>query len=283
MAIPNEIRRLRQVRNGLLVKRGWTRGVELKVAEIEAEACRLLGDAARHSEVARSLAEVRAKLDALREALGLAIDLVGQAIAHHSRTTGLGSSPTSAAPRTIPPGPTSPVRGPAGAYVTNQHGDLYPLDPRRAAFVAHHVEMKVIAMMVSLGTRHGQVIINHAPCGSEQGDPPGCHTSIPRCLPTGRTLTVPEAEAEGPTLAFGVHNAVGFLQWHDGSEVLVPTTGTNADWVEYHSAGLHPANIRPHAELPVELVLAAVVEYLDTGQRPTCLDWEPGASLGSRS
>ncbi|GAA3037167.1 DddA-like double-stranded DNA deaminase toxin [Actinokineospora globicatena] len=264
MAIPNEIRRLRQVRNGLLVKRGWTRGVELKVAEIEAEACRLLGDAARHSEVARSLAEVRAKLDALREALGLAIDLVGQAIAHHSRTTGLGSSPTSAAPRTIPPGPTSPVRGPAGAYVANQHGDLYPeeaspyhealqrrvvrgsgmpiagwiqldgahigeitatpndlwaeasaermadLDPRRAAFVAHHVEMKVIAMMVSLGTRHGQVIINHAPCGSEQGDPPGCHTSIPRCLPTGRTLTVLGIDRNGNPFKHTYH---GKAKW----------------------------------------------------------------------
>ncbi|RLK61457.1 immunity protein Imm1 of predicted polymorphic toxin system [Actinokineospora cianjurensis] len=99
----------------------------------------------------------------------------------------------------------------------------------------------------------------------------------------GETRPDPETEEEGPTLAFGVHNAVGFLQWHDGADVLVPTTGTNADWVEYRSAGLHPALIRPHAEVPVELVLAAVVEYLDTGQRPTCVEWEPGASLRSRS
>ncbi|WP_253885907.1 Imm1 family immunity protein [Actinokineospora diospyrosa] len=98
----------------------------------------------------------------------------------------------------------------------------------------------------------------------------------------GETRPDPDAEEEGPTLAFGVHNAIGFLQWHDGLDVLVPTSGTNTDWVEYHSAGLHPAGIRPHAEVPVDLVLAAVVEYLDTGQRPTCVEWEPGAALKSR-
>ncbi len=90
----------------------------------------------------------------------------------------------------------------------------------------------------------------------------------------GETRPGPDAEEEGPTLAFGVYNAVGFLQWHDGRDVFVPTVGTNADWVEYHSAGLHPANIRPGAEVPVELVLGAVVEYLDAGGRPTCVEWE---------
>ncbi|MBM7776456.1 hypothetical protein JOD54_006660 [Actinokineospora baliensis] len=98
----------------------------------------------------------------------------------------------------------------------------------------------------------------------------------------GETRSDPEGGVEGPTLAFGVRNAVGFLQWHDSREVLVPTVGTNADWVEYHSAGMHPASIRPRAEVPVELVLAAVVEYLDSGERPTCVDWCPGAPLKSR-
>ncbi|MBM7770877.1 hypothetical protein JOD54_001081 [Actinokineospora baliensis] len=99
----------------------------------------------------------------------------------------------------------------------------------------------------------------------------------------GETRPNPDAEdeEEGPTLAFGVNNAVGFLQWHDGREVLVPVLGTNDEWVEYFVAGLHSTNVRPHAELPVELVLAAVVEYLDTGERPTCVEWKAGASLRS--
>ncbi|WP_411431355.1 DddA-like double-stranded DNA deaminase toxin [Actinokineospora spheciospongiae] len=39
--------------------------------------------------------------------------------------------------------------------------------------------------------------MNHAPCGSEQGFPQGCHDYLPDFLPTEHTLTVLGTDARG--------------------------------------------------------------------------------------
>ncbi|MBM7770876.1 uncharacterized protein (DUF2164 family) [Actinokineospora baliensis] len=264
MAISDEVRRLRQVRNVLVAHRGWTRGVELKVGEVEAEVHGLLGGAFGQQEIAAAIAGVRAKLDDLRDALVQVVEQLDQAIAHHSRRPGSASTSGSASVPPAPAKPPAPDRGQKRPEVENQHGDRYPeeanpyhdmlqrrvirgsgmpisgwvqldgkqtgeitatrsdpwaeeslsrmeeLDPRRAAGLAHHVEMKVIVMMVASGSRHGQVIINHAPCGSEVGDLPGCHTSIPRCLPEGRTLTVLGTDRNGDPFKHTYH---GKAKW----------------------------------------------------------------------
>ncbi|PKW15324.1 DddA-like double-stranded DNA deaminase toxin [Saccharopolyspora spinosa] len=49
-----------------------------------------------------------------------------------------------------------------------------PLDLRR------HVEMKVAAMMTRTGDQHQEVVINHAPCGSEPGQTRGAMTCLNR-------------------------------------------------------------------------------------------------------
>jgi hypothetical protein len=59
-------------------------------------------------------------------------------------------------------------------------------------FLAHHVEVKAVMMMISNYARRGSVTINHAPCGSEPDSKTkfGCHQYLPELLPAGRTLTV---------------------------------------------------------------------------------------------
>ncbi|HEX5405448.1 MAG TPA: DddA-like double-stranded DNA deaminase toxin [Pseudonocardiaceae bacterium] len=54
----------------------------------------------------------------------------------------------------------------------------------------NHVEMKVAQLMIQLGERDGQVVINHAPCGSQRPMRSGCHQVLARYLPQGYTLTV---------------------------------------------------------------------------------------------
>lgn len=83
-------------------------------------------------------------------------------------------------------------------------------------------------------------------------------------------------------LTFGVHNDVGVLEWAVEMDGYVPATGTESTWSDYFLAGLDETSIPPHAEVPVETVYAAVAEFLVTGQRPTCVEWQEAASLLSR-
>ncbi|MFC5054315.1 DddA-like double-stranded DNA deaminase toxin [Saccharothrix xinjiangensis] len=70
---------------------------------------------------------------------------------------------------------------------------------RTAIKLDRHVEMKVAQMMVQTGATHGEVVINHSPCGS----PPlpmtdnGCHQILPRYLRRGTTLTVHGTTQDG--------------------------------------------------------------------------------------
>jgi hypothetical protein len=56
--------------------------------------------------------------------------------------------------------------------------------------IANHVEMKVAAMMVAQGTKHGEVTINNFPCGIDPKRRDACHYALEPFLPRGSTLTV---------------------------------------------------------------------------------------------
>ncbi|MBB5159912.1 hypothetical protein BJ970_007512 [Saccharopolyspora phatthalungensis] len=74
-----------------------------------------------------------------------------------------------------------------------------PLDLRR------HVEMKIAAMMTRTGDQHQEVVINHAPCGSEPGQTRGCHDMLERFLPRGRSMTVHGTTADGKPFSHTYH------------------------------------------------------------------------------
>lgn len=76
------------------------------------------------------------------------------------------------------------------------------------------------------------------------------------------------------TLHAGVRDDFGVLQWfdNDGDEVFLPG-GQNTDQVDYFSWFGHHFPMDPHTEVPIDLVLRAVAEFVRTGERPTCVDW----------
>jgi hypothetical protein len=61
----------------------------------------------------------------------------------------------------------------------------------------NHVEMKVAQMMIHTGSRTGEVVINHVPCGSLPRQAIGCHQVLERYLPSGHTLTVHGTTQQG--------------------------------------------------------------------------------------
>lgn len=78
---------------------------------------------------------------------------------------------------------------------------------------------------------------------------------------------------EFPGLTVGVHGDRGALYWDDLDTPATPVHGTNAEHVDYFTGGVHHYTFPPSAELPLEHVLAAVTEFVRTGQRPTCVEW----------
>ncbi len=83
------------------------------------------------------------------------------------------------------------------------------------------------------------------------------------------------------TLKFGVNNTVGALMWTGDSQRLVPANGTNVEWTTYYLAGVHDTSIPPSSEVPINLVFAALTEFLDTHTRPACVKWKQAASIES--
>ncbi|WP_156754033.1 DddA-like double-stranded DNA deaminase toxin [Actinokineospora pegani] len=73
-----------------------------------------------------------------------------------------------------------------------------------ADYLGNHVEMKVVTMMRKTGSTSGQVVINHAPCGSELSDRQrfACHRVLPEYLPGGSSLTVLGTDARGYAFRF---------------------------------------------------------------------------------
>jgi hypothetical protein len=74
---------------------------------------------------------------------------------------------------------------------------LNELGIRSTLRLESHVEMKVAQLMIQLGERQGEVVINHAPCGSQRPLRRGCHQALARYLPIGYTLTVHGTTQDG--------------------------------------------------------------------------------------
>lgn len=75
-----------------------------------------------------------------------------------------------------------------------------------------------------------------------------------------------------PALSAGLRGECGMLSWWDGREGYHPAKGENTGDVDYWLAG-HHTPMPPGTEVPAADVLAAVREFLTTGQRPTCIEW----------
>ncbi|MDR7301004.1 Imm1 family immunity protein [Haloactinomyces albus] len=83
-----------------------------------------------------------------------------------------------------------------------------------------------------------------------------------------------------PALLVGVRGDVGAVAWSD-EPPMVPTNGTNPEPVDYWLGGLHHTPMEPHTEIPIEQALAAVDEFVRTGQRPTCVEWRTEGARGA--
>ena len=77
-----------------------------------------------------------------------------------------------------------------------------------------------------------------------------------------------------PALMVGVRVGTGALVWDDRLP-LRPTNGTNAEPVDYWLGGPHHTPMEARTEIPGEQTLAAVAEFVRTGRRPTCVEWQP--------
>ncbi|QIZ33485.1 DddA-like double-stranded DNA deaminase toxin [Saccharopolyspora sp. ASAGF58] len=82
---------------------------------------------------------------------------------------------------------------------------LREIGVRRPFDLRRHVEMKIAAMMTRTGDQHQEVVINHAPCGSEPGQTRGCHDMLERFLPRGRSMTVYGTTADGKPFSHTYH------------------------------------------------------------------------------
>lgn len=78
---------------------------------------------------------------------------------------------------------------------------------------------------------------------------------------------------EQSMLTFGVNGEVGILEWQEGDSSFTPVGGANAERLSYWLAGFHESEVERYTEVPVELVYAAVAEYLRTRSRPGCVEW----------
>lgn len=74
----------------------------------------------------------------------------------------------------------------------------------------------------------------------------------------------------------GVRDDLGVLQWfdNDGGSIFLPG-GSNVEDADYFSTFGHHFPMDPGTEVPVEMVFSAVAEFARTGQRPTCVEWQP--------
>ena len=78
---------------------------------------------------------------------------------------------------------------------------------------------------------------------------------------------------DDPCLALGVRGEVGALVWYARPGRFVPVNGLNENYVDYWTWFGHESPMRPHAELPIDQVYAALEELIRTHQRPTCVAW----------
>lgn len=80
------------------------------------------------------------------------------------------------------------------------------MPPQLAALLSSHVEMKVAASMLQRGKQHSELVINHAPCGSQPHQQySGCDQELERFLPEGRSLTVHGTTQQGKWFSHTYH------------------------------------------------------------------------------
>ncbi|GLZ41568.1 DddA-like double-stranded DNA deaminase toxin [Actinokineospora sp. NBRC 105648] len=94
-----------------------------------------------------------------------------------------------------PIGSITPARGDVWAQRAARRS--FDLELWQADDVSNHVEMKAAVILVEGRGTHAQVILNHAPCGSEKYDPAGCDDYLPDFIPIGRSMTVLGTDARG--------------------------------------------------------------------------------------
>jgi hypothetical protein len=95
------------------------------------------------------------------------------------------------------PGPFVSGRDQAWTPAIEQRMAELGLSQYLARLLRSHVELKVATMMLMARRPTCVLLINHAPCGSEAGDPPGCDQTVERYLPVGYTLTVHGTTMDG--------------------------------------------------------------------------------------
>ncbi|NYH79911.1 hypothetical protein FHR84_003260 [Actinopolyspora biskrensis] len=71
--------------------------------------------------------------------------------------------------------------------------------------LGNHVEMKLASLLIDSQARHGEIVINNAPCGTEPGAFAGCDQHLERFLPSGYSLTVYGTTAQGRKFAQTYH------------------------------------------------------------------------------
>ncbi|MFI0469693.1 Imm1 family immunity protein [Saccharopolyspora sp. 5N102] len=81
-----------------------------------------------------------------------------------------------------------------------------------------------------------------------------------------------EPGSAAPTLTLGVRGTTGALMWFHAKTALVPSEGTNTEYVDYFTVDGHMMVMSPRAELPIERVQEALREFARSQQRPTCVD-----------
>lgn len=73
---------------------------------------------------------------------------------------------------------------------------------RSRRMLGMHVGMTVAVMMMDARVRTGTIVINNAPCGSEDDNSPGCHQYLERFLACGYSLTVSGTTAAGQPFSY---------------------------------------------------------------------------------
>jgi hypothetical protein len=101
--------------------------------------------------------------------------------------------------------------------------------------------------------------------------------------PTVWWLTVHSDDASRPLLVLGIRRESGFLHWYDDPDIDQVPMGTeyvDGPTHDYFRSGTdHAAVVGPGEELPATRVYEAAVQFVATGQQPTCVRWMNAADV----
>ncbi|MFC6093967.1 Imm1 family immunity protein [Saccharothrix lopnurensis] len=100
-------------------------------------------------------------------------------------------------------------------------------------------------------------------------------------LPTEWWIHAGPTDDTYPAMVFGISDDRGYLRWYgDPEDAQVPVgTEYRGDYRTYWHGGVIDQECNVGEEVPVEVVFAAVAQFVATGHRPTCLQWMPQADV----